>query len=203
MNLFLICFLWWRWHNGQKIGYDKSFSIFYLFLFITDWYCMGQYFFFCSCRIISLAYCFGEMTPVTAIMGEIYSWFITTDNDLLHASGNSAAYKIEQRITFALSHAHLYLSESDDELDDKSAAANTLYISCGGGRSISSLSDITVSVSATSNVFCCWIFTSYRFLPNDPLSSDDMVEWDNYSMLIIGGGDKNIYKGSLVLHNSW
>ena len=76
-------------------------------------------------------------------------------------------------------HARLYLFESDDEWDDKSAAENTLDISCGGGGYISSLSSITVSVLATSYLVCCWIFTVDRFLPNDPLSSDDMVDWDN------------------------
>ena len=40
-----------------------------------------------------------------------------------------------------------------------------------------------------------------RFLPNDPLYSDDMMDLDNDSMLGIGGGDTNIYEGSLVLHN--
>ena len=28
-------------------------------------------FYFCSCRVIILAYCFGKMSPVTAIMDEI------------------------------------------------------------------------------------------------------------------------------------
>ena len=51
---------------------------------------------------------------------------------LLHASGNYPADKIDERITFALHHARLYLAESNDEEDDKSATANTLYISCGG-----------------------------------------------------------------------
>ena len=45
------------------------------------------------------------------------------DNALLHASGHPPADKIEERITFALRHAHLFLAESDDEQDDKSAAA--------------------------------------------------------------------------------
>ena len=88
------------------------------------------------------------------------------DNSLLHASVHSPADKIEERVTFALSHARLYLSESDDEQDDKSAAANIVNISCGSGRSSSSLSSITVSVSSTSDVVCCLIFTSDRFLPN-------------------------------------
>ena len=57
------------------------------------------------------------------------------DNALLHASGNSTAVKIEERITFTLSHAHLYLFESDDERDENSAAVNTFDIYCGGGIS--------------------------------------------------------------------
>ena len=76
------------------------------------------------------------------------------DNSLPHASGHSPADKIEERIIFALSHACLYLAESDYERDDKSATANILYISCGFGGSSSSLSAITVSVSATFDVFC-------------------------------------------------
>ena len=74
------------------------------------------------------------------------------DNALLHVSGHSPAGKIEKRITFALRHARLYLAESDDEPDNKSASANTFNISCGGGGSSSSLSAITVSVLATSDV---------------------------------------------------
>ena len=77
------------------------------------------------------------------------------DNALLRASGNSPADKIEDRITFALSHACIYSAESDDERDDKSDAANTFYRSCGDGGSSSSLSAIIFSVSATSNVVCC------------------------------------------------
>ena len=61
------------------------------------------------------------------------------DNALLHASGNSPEYKIEERITFSLSHARLYLAESDDEQDDKSAIVNTFDISSGGRGSRSSL----------------------------------------------------------------
>ena len=68
------------------------------------------------------------------------------DNALLHASGNYSEDKIEEWITFALIHARLYLAESDNEQDDKSVSANTFNISCGGGRSISSLSVINVSV---------------------------------------------------------
>ena len=102
--------------------------------------------------------------------------------------------KIKERIIFALSHTHLYLAESDDERDDKSAAANTFNISCGGGGSSSSLSDITVSVLDTSDGVSCWILTSDIFLPNDPLPSDNMVDWDNDSILGIEGGDINIYE---------
>ena len=49
-------------------------------------------------------------------------------NDLIHASGNSPEDKIEERITFDLSQARLYLAESYDERDNKSAAAkNSIY----------------------------------------------------------------------------
>ena len=61
------------------------------------------------------------------------------DNYLLHASGNSPADKIEEQITFSLIHAHLYVAESEDERDDKFAAAKTFDISCGGGGYSSSL----------------------------------------------------------------
>ena len=57
---------------------------------------------------------FGKMAPVTAIMNAIYSLFDAMDNALLYVSGNYPADKIEERITFALIHARLYLSESDD-----------------------------------------------------------------------------------------
>ena len=57
------------------------------------------------------------------------------DNALLHASRNYPEDEIKERITFALSHARLYLSESGYEQDENYAAANTLYISCGGGGS--------------------------------------------------------------------
>ena len=77
------------------------------------------------------------------------------DNAVLNASGNPPADKTEERITFDLSHARLYLSESDDERDNKYSDANTFYISCGGGGYTSSLSAITVSVSVTSDVVCC------------------------------------------------
>ena len=49
------------------------------------------------------------------------------------------ADKIEDRITFVLSHERLYLSESDDERDDKSAAVNKLDISYWDGGYSSSL----------------------------------------------------------------
>ena len=77
------------------------------------------------------------------------------DNSLLHASGHYPADKIEERITSALSHARLYLAESDDERYDKSAAANTFDISYGGGGSRSSLSVITVSVLYSTDLICC------------------------------------------------
>ena len=125
------------------------------------------------------------------------------DDALLHASGHSPADKIEEHINLALIHVRLYLAESYDEWDDKYAAENAFYISCGGEGSSSLLSSITVSVSTNFDVICCWIFTSDMFLPNDPLPSDDMFDWDNDSMLGIGGGDTNIDEGSFVLHNSW
>ena len=50
------------------------------------------------------------------------------DNYLLHSYGHSPTDKIKERITFALRHTRLYLAESDDERDDKSAAAkNSIY----------------------------------------------------------------------------
>ena len=88
-------------------------------------------------------------------MDTISLLFSSMDNALLHASGRPPADKIEDRITFDLSHARLYLAESDDEIDDKYADTNTLDISYGGGVSSSSLSAITVSVSATYNFICC------------------------------------------------
>ena len=77
------------------------------------------------------------------------------DHYLLCASGHSPEYKIEYRITFALIHARLYLSESDDEQDDKSSAVNTFDISCGNEGSSPSLSAIAVYVLATSDSVCC------------------------------------------------
>ena len=72
-------------------------------------------------------------------MGATSLCFGAIDNALLHASVYFPADKIEERITFALSHAHLYLAELYDERDDKSTTSNTFYIFCGGGRSSSSL----------------------------------------------------------------
>ena len=54
------------------------------------------------------------------------------DNSLLYASGLSPEDKIEERIPFALCHARLYLTVSYDDLGNKSAAANTFNIPCGG-----------------------------------------------------------------------
>ena len=51
------------------------------------------------------------MAPVTAIMDTIYLWLSAMDNALLHASGNYQENKIEERISFALSHERLYLAE--------------------------------------------------------------------------------------------
>ena len=72
-------------------------------------------------------------------MDSITLWFGAMDNALLHASGHYPEDKIEERINFALSHARLYLFESDDEQDNNSAATNSFYIYCGVGVSISSL----------------------------------------------------------------
>ena len=71
--------------------------------------------FLCSCRVIALAYVLGKMVSVTAIIDSISLLFSLMDNAPLHASGLYPADKIEERINFALSHARLYLSESDDE----------------------------------------------------------------------------------------
>ena len=72
-------------------------------------------------------------------MDAIYLWFITMDNALLHKSGLSPGDKIEERIPFYLCHSRLYLTESYDDWDEKSAAANTFDISCGSGGSSYSL----------------------------------------------------------------
>ena len=77
------------------------------------------------------------------------------NNYLLHASGHYPADKIEERINFALSHARLYLAESDYERDDKSAIANTFDISCVSGVSSSSLSAINFSILDTLTVVFC------------------------------------------------
>ena len=96
---------------------------------------MVHYFFIFLCWVIALAYYFGKLAPVTAIMGAISLQFSTMYNALLHASGHSPADKIEERITFALGNARLYLSESDDKQDDKSAAEKKFDIFGGGGGS--------------------------------------------------------------------
>ena len=72
-------------------------------------------------------------------MGSIYLWLGVMYNSILHAYGNYPADKIEERITFALCHVCLYLAESDDDWDDKSATANIFDISCGVGGYSSSL----------------------------------------------------------------
>ena len=77
------------------------------------------------------------------------------DNALLHAYGHSPADKIEYRITFALIYACLYLAESYDEQDNKSAAVNKFDRSCGDGGSSSSLSAIAVSVLTTYDLVRC------------------------------------------------
>ena len=96
-----------------------------------------------------------------------------------------------------------YFTISCDDWDDKSATANTFVISCGGKSYIYSLPFVTVSVLSTSNVVGCWISPSARFLSHDPLSSDDILDWENDSMLGIGGVETNVDEGSFVLHNSW
>ena len=151
-------------------------------LFSIDVAC-DNIFFFCSCWVITLAYRSGKMVPVTAITDAICLWFIAMENALLCASGLYPEDKTKERIPFALCHAHLYLTVSYDDWENKSAAANTFDISYGGGVSISSLPSITVSVLDTSDVVGCWLFPSARFLSNDQLSSDDMVDWENDSML--------------------
>ena len=88
-------------------------------------------------------------------MDDISLLFSALNNALLHASGHYPEDKIEERITFALSHARLYLAESYDEREDKSATENKLDISCGGGGYSSSLSATTVSILDTSDVVGC------------------------------------------------
>ena len=108
------------------------------------WY---NIFLFCSCRVIALAFFLEKWCRSPTIRGGGgYLLFGSMDNALLHAPGHSPADKIEERITFALSYARLYLAESDDERDENSAAANTFYISCGGGGYSYSLSAITFYV---------------------------------------------------------
>ena len=135
----MICFIWWRCHNWHNIWYDKKILSSVCFCLFPIYVACENIVFFCSCRIITLAYCFGKMVPVTAIMDAVSLWFSAMENSLLHASGLSPEDKIEERIPFALCHARLYLTESYDYWDDKSAAANTFDISCGGKGSISLL----------------------------------------------------------------
>ena len=72
-------------------------------------------------------------------MDAISLWFSAMDNSLIRASALPPEDKIEERIPFALCHARLYLTVSYDEWDYKSAAANTIDISSGGGGFIYSL----------------------------------------------------------------
>ena len=98
---------------------------------------------------------FVKIAPVAAIMDAISLLSGSMDNAPLHVSAHFPDDKIEEWMTFSLSHARLYLAESDDERDDKSDAAKIFDISCGGGGYSSSLLAITVSVSDTSDIFCC------------------------------------------------
>ena len=86
-----------------------------------------------------MAYLLGGMAPFTAIIYAIYLWLGAMYNVLMNSSGHYPEDKIEERITFALWYARLYLAESDYDWDDKSAAANTFDTSCGGGWYRSSL----------------------------------------------------------------
>ena len=63
----------------------------------------------------SIGICFGKIAPVTAKLDGISLYFSAMFNALLHASGHLPTDKIEERITLALSHVCLCLSESDDE----------------------------------------------------------------------------------------
>ena len=91
-------------------GYDTMDTIldmktFFCLLFVFVYYQLmlnGKMFFFCSCWVILLAYCFGKMALVTTIMDSIYLWLSAMDNALLHAYVNYPEDKIEERITFAL-----------------------------------------------------------------------------------------------------
>ena len=62
-------------------------------LFPIDVACDNIFLFF-SCWVITLAYCFGKMVPVTAIMNAISPLFSAMDNVLLCASGLSPEDKI-------------------------------------------------------------------------------------------------------------
>ena len=104
INLIMIWFLWWRCHNGHNIGYDKSFSVFCFFRLLPTDVAWDNIFFFCSCRVISFAYCFGKMAPVTAIMDVISLWFSAMDNALLHASGHYPAEKTRITDYYLLEH---------------------------------------------------------------------------------------------------
>ena len=77
----------------------------------------------------------GKWCRSPAIFDAISLLFIAVDNISLRASGYYPSDKIKERIAFALIHARVYLAESDDERDDKSAATNTFDISSGGGGS--------------------------------------------------------------------
>ena len=134
----------------------KILSSVYFCLLPTD-VAQDNVFLFCSCRVIALEYIFGKIVPVTAIMDAFSLWFIAMDNVQLHAYGISPEDKIEERITLVLCHEHLYLAGSDDEWYNKSTAADTFDISCGGEGSRFSLSAITVSVFASSNVVGFWM----------------------------------------------
>ena len=113
---------------------------FLLFFFIYYWLMLyGTIFFFCSCRVIALPYFYGKMAPFTAILDAISPWFSAMYNYLLRVSGVYPADKIEERITFALSYARLYLSESYDHWDNNFVAVNAFDISCGGGGSLFSI----------------------------------------------------------------
>ena len=89
---------------------------------------MGQYFFFCSCLVIALAYFFGKMAPATSIIDEISLYFSAMDNALLHASGHSTADKIEERITFALSHhVYIYLNQRTNDTTSLPLQTHLIY----------------------------------------------------------------------------
>ena len=114
---------------------------------------MGQ-FVFCSCWVIALNSFLENGAGHHHNRGG-YLLFSAIYNALLHASEYSLANKIEECIPFALIHERSYLAESDDEREYKSSAAKTFDLSCCGAGYSASLSAITVSVSATSDVVCC------------------------------------------------